>query len=93
MITNPPLLYLSIFLASCVYVAARSAQQINVSKKLYSLIPLFSLIMGFLDVFIMSMIVKHATGELWMIATAMGLGGGLGSCAAVYLHDKLTKEK
>jgi len=51
------------------------------------------MLMGFLDVFIMSMIVKHATGELWIIATCLGLGGGVGSCLAVYLHDKHIKEK
>ena len=94
LITNPPILYLSIFLASLVYVAVRSGQQINVQNKIYMLIPLFSIVMGFLDVFIMSMIVKHATGELWMIASVMGLGGGIGSCLAVYLHHKyLTKKK
>jgi FtsH-binding integral membrane protein len=91
--TNPPMLYLSVCLASCLYVFARSMQQINVSKKLYTLIPVFSMLMGFLDVFIMSMIVKHATGELWIIATCLGLGGGVGSVAAVYLHDKHIKEK
>ncbi len=48
---------------------------------------------GFLDVFIMSVIIKHATGELWIIATCLGLGGGVGSCLAVYLHDKHIKEK
>ena len=85
--TNPPALYLSVFLASWVYVFARSMQQINVHKKLYAIIPIFSLLMGFLDVFIMSMIVKNATGELWIIATCLGLGGGVGSCMAVYLHD------
>ncbi len=92
-LSNPPLLYASIFLASLVYVAVRSGQQINVHKKLYSMIPIFSVAMGFLDVFIMSMIVKHASGELWMIAGSMGLGGGIGSCLAVYLHEKFIKEK
>lgn len=92
-LTSPPMLYASIFLASLVYVAVRSGQQINVHKKLYSMIPVFSMAMGFLDVFIMSMIVKHASGELWMIAGSMGLGGGIGSCLAVYLHDKYFKEK
>jgi FtsH-binding integral membrane protein len=90
---NPPLVYLMICVASCFYVFARSMQQINVSKKLYALIPVFSMIMGFLDVYIMSVIIKHATGELWIIATCLGLGGGVGSCLAVYLHDKHIKEK
>lgn len=45
-LSNPPLLYASIFLASLVYVAVRSGQQINVHKKLYSMIPVFSMAMG-----------------------------------------------
>lgn len=91
--TNPPLLYLTMFFASLCYVGTRSIQQLNVSHKLYTLIPVFSMIMAFLDVFVISMIVKHNSGELWIVAMCLGAGGAVGSCLATYYHDKLMKQK
>lgn len=90
-LTNIPWIYVSMFFASLTYVAARSFQQINVQKKIYVLIPFVSIVMAFLDVFVMSMIVKHSSGDLTAVALVMGLGGGCGSMLAVYAHDKLVK--
>lgn len=92
-LTNSPLLYATMFLASLCYVGTRSIQQLNVANKLYSLIPIFSMVMAFLDVFVISMIVKHNSGELWAVALSLGGGGAIGSMLAVYLHDKYFKEK
>lgn len=85
-----PELYLMAFLASFMYCAAKSLQQLNVQNKLYYFIVPVSLIMCCLEVWSVTVISKHGFG--WLILF-LGTGAGLGSIAATYLHDKfITKE-
>lgn len=82
-------LYILSFLVSACYVAAKSVQQQNVTHKLYWLIPPFSIIMSLLEIFVVHTISKNGLEDMFVLALSLGLGGGFGSCAAVYLHDKL----
>ena len=86
-------LYLLAFISSLLYVGSKSVQQCNVASKVYSLILPFSFIMAFLEIFIIGTISGH-DGNVWWLACSLGFGGGLGSMAATYLHDRmLTEEK
>lgn len=86
-------IYILSFLISAGYVAAKSVQQQNVSHKLYWLIPPFSVIMALFEIFVVHTISKNGTEDLVALALSLGLGGGFGSCVAVYLHDKLIMNK
>ena len=85
--------YLLSFLISAGYVAAKSCQQLNTHHKLYWLIPPFSIIMAVFDIYVIHMISKNGMEDLMWLALSLGLGGGFGSCTAVYLHDKLITSK
>lgn len=86
-------IYILTFLISAGYVAAKSVQQQNTTHKLYWLIPPFSIIMSFFEIFVVHTISKNGADDLVTLALALGLGGGFGSCVAVYLHDKLIMNK
>lgn len=86
-------LYVLSFLISAAYVAAKSIQQQNVTHKLYWLIPPFSIVMAFFEIFVVHTISKNGIEDMVMLALSLGLGGGFGSCVAVYLHDKLVMNK
>ncbi len=82
------------FLISAGYVSMKSIQQLNVQNKIYWLIPPVSVIMALLEIFVVHTITKNVADDLFALALSLGLGGGFGSCAAVYLHDKIiTKDK
>lgn len=78
--------YTAVFFVSFAYVALRSWQQLNVVHRKYWWIVPTSLLMATADVFIIANIAQ--TGWGW-IALAYGLGGGLGSIGATYLHHRI----
>ena len=82
-------IYVFSFLASFFYVGCKSCQQLNVSNKIYWLIPPFSILMALLEIYVVSTISKNGMEDLLWLALALGLGGGFGSVCATYWHDKL----
>lgn len=85
--------YVLSFLISAGYVAAKSIQQQNVTHKLYWLIPPFSILMALFEIYVVHTISKNGVDDLMWLALSLGSGGGFGSCAAVYLHDKLMNKE
>lgn len=86
------LLYLSSFLASFMFIGLKSVQQLNVVAKQYFAIVPTSLLMVSLEVYTIGVIAKNDGSSLLLIL-ALGLGGGLGSCAATWGHNKFMKWK
>lgn len=78
--------YLLAFIVTLVYVFTRSFQQLNVTHSRYWWILPTSMIMATMDVTIVSLIVKH-DGNVPLLCFSMGLGGGLGSMSATFLHN------
>lgn len=87
--------YLSAFLCTALYVFTRSFQQKNVQDSRYWFIMPTSLVMGTLDVILIGKAAISAyAGTLdWILCISFGLGGGLGSMIAVYIHDKYVSKK
>jgi hypothetical protein len=81
--------YVLSFLVSTGYVAAKSWQQLNVSHKIYWLIPPVSIIMAFAEIYVVHTISKNGLDDMLYVALSLGLGGGFGSVAATYLHSKI----
>ena len=81
------------FVVSFFYIGVKSIQQLNVSQKLYWLIPPFSILMALLEVYVVSTISKNGMEGLMELALALGLGGGFGSVCATYMHDKFLEKK
>mgnify|MGYP003461028496 CR=1 FL=1 len=91
MMSNPPWMYLLVFISSFSYIFLKSFQQGNVTHRQYKWILPTSMCMAILEVFMVSTLAKHGIG--WLVIV-VGLGGGLGSISATYLHFKyLVKEK
>lgn len=86
-------LYALSFIVSFFYIGVKSIQQLNVSQKLYWLIPPFSVIMALLEVYVVSAIVKSGVEGMFHLALALGLGGGFGSVCATLLHDRFLEKK
>lgn len=85
--------YFLSFVVSFFYVGIKSIQQLNVSNKLYWLIPPFSVLMALLEIYVVSTVSHHDAQDLTQLAIALGCGGGFGSVVATYLHDYLMKNK
>ena len=85
--------YILSFLISFGAIGAKSIQQQNCTHKLYWLIPPFSLILAIFEVYIVHIVSKNGLDDMMYLVLALGLGGGLGSVCAVYLHDKLIMNK
>lgn len=83
--------YLAAFLVAMVYVGLRATQQRHVQHAEYARMPLVSLLMGYCDVFLVASVVSLFDKDvvtLFYLATAMGLGSGLGSMLGTYLHAR-----
>jgi ABC-type transport system involved in cytochrome c biogenesis permease subunit len=83
-------MYLMAFLSSFTYVGLKSFQQLNVAHKKYWMILPISCMMALLEVWSVTVMAKH--GISWLVLF-IGVGGGLGSILATYLHDKFLMEK
>lgn len=81
--------YVTAFLSSMVYIGLKSAQQLNVVHKAYWWIIPTSLAMATCEVYIIATIAKSGLG--WLIV-AVGLGGGIGSILATYLHGRFVSK-
>lgn len=78
--------YALAFLASYVFVALKSFQQLNVAKGNYPWVLPTSFAMAACEVYTVAAVVL--TGWGWIIAP-IGLGGGLGAISAMLVHRKL----
>lgn len=85
-ILSPPLMYLLSFIASFSYIFLKSWQQGNVTHKQYKWILPTSMMMALLEIYTVGVMAKHGVGVLVFF---VGFGGGLGSMAATYLHDRM----
>lgn len=85
------LIYVLTFCSSFIFVFLKSFQQLNVVKKTYSLILPTSLLMAGVEVYVIT--VASRNGWQWMLVFLIGLGSGLGSVSATWLHSKYWKEK
>lgn len=90
-LSNPPYMYLLIFLSSFFFIFLKSFQQLNVVKKQYWWIVPTSMLMAFVEVFVVATTAKN--GWQWMLVILIGLGSGLGSLSATWLHSRHFKEK
>lgn len=77
--------YLLPFGASFLFVALKSAQQLNVMRSLYWWIPPTSLLMAVAEVFVIGQVAVQGWNPILVIA--VGSGSGLGSVAATWLHN------
>ncbi len=80
--------YLLAFVASFGYVGLKSTQQLNVVHRQYWWIVPTSFAMAALEVFVVASMAKHGWG--WLVFW-VGLGSGLGSISATWIHSKVIK--
>jgi hypothetical protein len=82
--------YLLAFLAYLLYIAMKAMQQRQVQHAEYLKMPPLSYGMAFCEVFVMSLVVKHADSnwQLLGLALAIGTGSSLGSILGTYLHAR-----
>lgn len=81
--------YTLAFLASFVFIALKSWQQLNVVKRNYVWIVPTSLAMAACEVYVIATVASNG-GFGWLVL-AVGFGGGLGSLFATWLHHRLFK--
>ncbi len=77
--------YLLAFVASYVFIALKSWQQLNVMKRNYAWIVPTSLAMAACEVYVIASVAQQGFGLLVFV---VGLGGGLGSLSATWLHHR-----
>lgn len=80
-------MYALAFAASFGYVFLKSWQQLNVIHRKYWWIVPTSMAMAATEVFVVSSVAKSGWG--WIVL-AVGLGAGIGSVLATWMHSKLT---
>lgn len=83
---NPPVMYLLIFLSSFGFIFLKSFQQLNVVKKQYWWIVPTSVIMAFVEVFVIATTARN--GWQWALVILIGVGSGMGSLLATWVHSK-----
>lgn len=80
---------LILFWASFIFVAFKSTQQLNVVKKNYVWIVPVSLVMAICGVLEITMVSQYGIG--FDTVLPIGIGGGLGSILATWLHSRIFK--
>lgn len=80
--------YMLAFLASFIFIWTKSFQQLNVVHAKYWWILPTSMFMALTEVYVVATVAKLGWG--WLVFW-IGLGGGLGSCSAVWMHNKVLK--
>lgn len=81
--------YAIMFGASYVYVFLRAMQQRNVAFDNYGWVLPVSVCMASVDVFVIATIASNGF-HIWIVAMN-GIGGGLGSICAMYIHRRFVK--
>lgn len=81
--------YLLAFFASFFYVATKSMQQLNVVHRKYWWIVPTSFVMAALEVYVVASMAQKGWG--WLVFW-VGLGSGLGSLIATWIHSKVLKK-
>lgn len=80
------------FLVSMLYVGLRATQQRHVQHAEYWRMPPVSLLMGYCDVFLVASVINFSEARdfwsLFILASCIGLGSGLGSIIGTYLHAR-----
>ena len=82
-------LYLLAFVSSFIFIALKSLQQLHVVHRQYWLIVPTSMAMTVCEVYVVSQVAKNGWGWICLV---IGLGSGLGSLCATYLHHRLNKK-
>lgn len=77
--------YLFVFFAQLIYVALKSAQQLNVVHNNYKAIVPISIVMAACEVGVVGAI---AVKQDWSLVVPMGIGAALGCMLGMYLHRK-----
>lgn len=80
--------YFLAFFASYVFIALKSWQQLNVVKRAYWWILPTSMAMAVCEVYVIATVAQDGFG--WLVFW-VGLGGGLGSICATFLHFRWIK--
>lgn len=80
--------YALAFAASFLFVALKSWQQLNVVRRAYPWILPTSMLMALCEVYVIANVAQFGFG--WLVLW-VGLGGGLGSTCATYLHWRMVK--
>ena len=80
--------YAFVFLATFAFIGLKSWQQLNVVRRAYLWIVPTSMLMEAIEVFLIVNVVNLGFG--WNVFWA-GLGGGLGSALATWLHYKVMR--
>jgi hypothetical protein len=76
------------FAASFLFVALKSWQQLNVARRKYPWILPTSMAMAVCEVYVIANVAQFGFG--WLVFW-VGLGGGLGSTAATFLHWRVMR--
>lgn len=80
--------YALAFFASFVFIGLKSWQQLNVVRRAYWWILPTSMAMAACEVYVIANAAKYGFG--WLVFW-VGLGGGLGSLCATYVHWRFLK--
>jgi NAD/NADP transhydrogenase beta subunit len=83
-------IYAVAFAASFIFIALKSWQQLNVVRQAYAWILPTSMCMALCEVYVVAQVASQGFG--WIVI-AIGLGGGLGSTTATYVHFNYLKGK
>lgn len=78
------------FAANLLYIAAKAFQQLNVMHHKVAWVPVLSILMGLCEVFLWggaaATFVSGEYGVLLAYAVTLGVSGGIGAIASMYLH-------
>lgn len=77
--------HLLVFLTSFAFIFLKSWQQLNVVRKMYWWILPTSMLMAVCEVYVIASVAKFGWG--WLVFW-VGLGGGLGSTLATWMHHR-----
>lgn len=80
-----------LFCSSFIFIALKSFQQLNVSKHQLAWIVPTSILMSFVEVYVIVTTAK--SGWDFPLVIAIGLGSGLGSLTATIIHSRMFKDK
>lgn len=88
---NYALAFITSFATAFLFIGLRSFQSLNVVHKKYWLIVPVSIVMAMCEFYVVGTMTKS---NFWFAVMSIGMGGGTGNIAAVWLHSKFVcKEK